>query len=98
MTKSELVANIKLNFPELSEADCLLCINEMINAMSHQLSCGNKFEIRGFGTFSSKQRAARIVRNPRTGEKIQRAETAYPSFKSGKMLKDRLNKTSVDAL
>ena len=93
MTKSELVANIKLHFPELSEADCLLCLNQMITFMSENLSTGNKFEIRGFGTFSSKHRAARIVRNPRTGEKIQRGETAYPSFKSGKMLKDRLNKT-----
>ncbi len=98
MTKSELVANIKLRFSELSEADCLLCLNEMITYMSHHLSQGNKFEIRGFGTFSSKQRAARMVRNPRTGEKIQRSETAYPCFKSGKMLKDRLNKTVSNVL
>ena len=98
MTISELVTNIKLRFPELSEADCLLCLNEMITYMSHHLSQGNKFEIRGFGTFSSKQRAARIVRNPRTGEKIQRSETAYPCFKSGKMLKDRLNKILSNTL
>lgn len=95
MTKSDLVCNIKKNFPYLSDADCLLCVNEMIDFMAHHLSKGSKFEIRGFGTFAIKLRAARIVRNPKTGETMQRSETAYPCFKSGKMLKLRMNKDNI---
>ncbi len=96
MTKSELVNNIKKSFPYLSEADCLMCINNLIEFMGQHLSAGNKFEIRGFGTFASKTRPARTVRNPKTGEQIQRKATAYPCFRSGKMLKDRLNQPLAD--
>jgi integration host factor subunit beta len=91
MTKSELVNSIKRSFPYLSEADCLMCINSLIDFMGDHLSLGNKFEIRGFGTFSTKTRQARTVRNPKTGEQIQRKASAYPCFRPGKMLKDRVN-------
>jgi integration host factor subunit beta len=91
MTKSELVNSIKKSFPYLSEADCLMCINSLIDFMGDHLSQGNKFEVRGFGTFSTKTRQARTVRNPKTGEQIQRKASAYPCFRPGKMLKDRVN-------
>lgn len=92
MTKSDLVCKINEKFPLLSAADCLLCVNEMIAFMAQHLSHGSKFELRGFGTFAIKLRAARIVRNPKTGETMHRNESAYPCFKSGKMLKQRMNK------
>lgn len=95
MTKSDLVCNIKNKFPYLSDSDCLVCVNEMIDFMAHHLSKGSKFEIRGFGTFAIKLRSARIVRNPKTGETLQRCETAYPYFKSGKILKLRMNKDYI---
>jgi integration host factor subunit beta len=91
MTKSELVNTIKQSFPDLSDADCLMCINSLIDFMGDHLSLGDKFEIRGFGTFSTKTRQARTVRNPKTGEKMERKATAYPCFRPGKMLKDRVN-------
>jgi integration host factor subunit beta len=91
MTKSELVNNIKMRFPYLSEADCLMCINNLIDFMGDHLRQGNKFEIRGFGTFSTKMRQARTVRNPKTGEKIERKAASYPCFRPGKMLKERVN-------
>ena len=92
MTKSELVTTIKQSFPDLSDADCLMCINNLIDFMGGHLSQGNKFEIRGFGTFSTKTRQARTVRNPKTGEQLERKATAYPCFRPGKLLKDRVNK------
>ena len=98
MIKSDLVTNIKKKFPYLSDADCLLCVNQMIEFMAYHLSIGNKFEIRGFGTFAIKRRDARMVRNPKTGETMHRNETAYPSFKSGKMLKERVNKVNLASL
>ena len=98
MTKLDLVTNIKKNFPYLSNADCLLCVNQMIEFMAYHLSIENKFEIRGFGTFAVKHRGARMVRNPKTGESLHRNETTYPSFKSGKVLKERVNKVDLDSL
>jgi integration host factor subunit beta len=47
--------------------------------------------LRGFGAFSVKQRAARIGRNPRTGEAVQVATKRLPYFKTGKELRERLN-------
>jgi integration host factor subunit beta len=92
MNKADLVINLKKKFPYLSDADCLVCVNELIDYMAHHLSKSNKFEIRGFGTFMVKRLSARIVRNPKTGVKLNRSETAYPSFKSGQVLNDRINK------
>jgi integration host factor subunit beta len=48
-------------------------------------------ELRGFGAFSVKERAARIGRNPRTGAAVQVAEKSIPFFKTGKQLRERLN-------
>ncbi len=91
MTKSELVTNIKEKISYLSEADCLTCINNLIDFVGDHLSTGNKFEIRGFGTFFTKTRQARTVRNPKTGEQIQHKTSAYPCFRPSKLLKDRIN-------
>lgn len=68
----------------------------MIDYISHHLSHGHKFELRGFGTFAIKLRCARTVRNPKTGENLHRDKTAYPYFKSGKTLKERMNKDAID--
>ena len=54
------------------------------------LDAGGKVQIPGFGTFGSKQRAARQGRNPATGATIMIAAKKYPFFKPGKGLKDRV--------
>jgi len=60
-----------------------------------------KVELRGFGTFTVKRRNARIGRNPRTGEPVPVDEKARPFFKTGRELRERLNrggmKSSRDA-
>ena len=55
------------------------------------LARGDRVELRGFGAFSVKHRAARIGRNPRTGDAVQVAEKSVPFFKTGKELRLRLN-------
>ena len=52
---------------------------------------GDRVELRGFGAFSTKERAARVGRNPRTGEAVQVDKKYVPYFKCGKDLRDRLN-------
>ena len=56
------------------------------------LARGDRVELRGFGAFTVKQRNARIGRNPRTRETVQVGEKAVPYFKTGKELRDRLNR------
>jgi integration host factor subunit beta len=55
------------------------------------MSRGDRVELRGFGAFSVKQRDARVGRNPRTGETVSVKEKHVPFFKTGKLLRDRLN-------
>jgi DNA-binding protein HU-beta len=55
-----------------------------------ELDAGRDVQIPGFGTFSSKRRAARSGRNPATGQTITIAAKKYPTFKAGKGLKDRV--------
>jgi integration host factor subunit beta len=52
---------------------------------------GDRVELRGFGAFSVKSRDARTGRNPRTGESVEVEAKSVPFFKTGKLLRDRLN-------
>ena len=52
---------------------------------------GNRVELRGFGAFSVKKRDPRLGRNPRTGEAVEVDEKHVPFFKTGKLLRDKLN-------
>jgi integration host factor subunit beta len=60
---------------------------EIIDAMAR----GDRVELRGFGAFSVKSRDARTGRNPRTGESVEVEAKSVPFFKTGKLLRDRLN-------
>ena len=55
---------------------------------------GERVELRGFGAFSVKKRDARVGRNPRTGEAVNVDAKSVPFFKTGKLLRDRLNGNS----
>jgi len=61
--------------------------DEIVEAMAE----GKRVELRGFGAFSVKKREARTGRNPRTGETVDVEEKHVPFFKTGKLLRDRLN-------
>ena len=63
----------------------------MLDAISGTLANGGSVSLVGFGTFSVKARAARMGRNPRTGEAIQIKASNVPGFKAGKGLKDAVN-------
>ena len=66
-------------------------IREFMETVSAELAKGDRVVLTGFGTFSVKQRSARIGRNPQTGAKIQIAAAKIPSFKAGKRLRDTVN-------
>ena len=91
MTKSELIERIAAVQAQLSAKDVELAIKTMLDHMADALAEGDRIEIRGFGSFSLHYRAARVGRNPKTGDKVQLAGKYVPHFKPGKELRDRVN-------
>jgi integration host factor subunit beta len=93
MIKSELVQRIASQNPHLYQRDVENIINAILNEVTAAMSKGDRVELRGFGAFSVKHRPARTGRNPRTGEHVSVAQKSVPFFKTGKEMRERLNKT-----
>lgn len=91
MIRSELIEKIAAENPHLYQRDVERIVNTVFERIIDAMSEGNRVELRGFGAFSVKKRDARIGRNPRTGEAVQVDEKHVPFFKTGKLLRDRLN-------
>jgi integration host factor subunit beta len=94
MTKSELIQRIAELNPHLYHRDVERIVTTIFDEISEALAHGDRVELRGFGAFSVKQRDARIGRNPRTGAAVHVAEKHIPFFKTGKLLRERLNEGS----
>ena len=91
MTKSELVARLAERNPHLYHRDVERIVTTIFDEIGDALSRGDRVELRGFGAFSVKQREARVGRNPRTGEAVKVSSKHVPFFKTGKLLRDKLN-------
>ncbi len=91
MTRSQLIMQLAERNPHLYHRDVERIVSTIFEEISAALARGERVELRGFGAFSVKQRAARIGRNPRTGEAVQVASKRLPYFKTGKELRERLN-------
>ena len=91
MNKSELVAAIAEK-AGVSKKDTEAMLKAFIETVEGAVKSGDKVQLIGFGTFEAKTRAARMGKNPRTGEQIKIAESKIPAFKAGKAFKDLLNK------
>ncbi len=91
MIRSELIQKIADENPHLYQRDVERIVNTIFNEITDAMASGNRVELRGFGAFSVKKRDARIGRNPRTGESVSVEEKHVPFFKTGKLLRDRLN-------
>ncbi len=91
MTKSELIQRLAERNPHLYQRDVERIVSTIFEEISGALSRGDRVELRGFGAFSVKARAARIGRNPRTGESVAVEQKHVPFFKAGRDLRDRLN-------
>lgn len=95
MIRSELIQKVTDENPHLYQRDVEKIVNTIFEEIVGALSSGNRVELRGFGAFSVKQRDARTGRNPRTGETVAVEEKHVPFFKTGKLLRDRLNEGST---
>ncbi|MDD9708962.1 MAG: integration host factor subunit beta [Paracoccaceae bacterium] len=91
MIRSELIQKIADENPHLFQRDVEKIVNTIFEEITNAMARGDRVELRGFGAFSVKKRDARIGRNPRTGETVPVDEKFVPFFKTGKLLRDRLN-------
>ena len=90
MNKSELVDFIA-GEAEISKAAAGRALDAVTTAVKKTLKKGGTVTLVGFGTFSVGKRAARVGRNPQTGEEIEIAASKVPTFKAGKAFKEALN-------
>lgn len=89
MNKAELIAEVALK-AGLSKKDAEKALNATLDTISDALANGDKVQLVGFGGFETKQREARMGRNPRTKETIEIPAARIPLFKAGKALKDKV--------
>ena len=90
MTKSELINSIAEK-SGLAKTDAEKALKAFTDTITEALQAGEKVALVGFGTYSVGDRAARVGKNPQTGEEIQIAAAKVPKFKPGKALKDAIN-------
>ena len=94
MIKSELVQRIAGQNPHLYQRDIENIVNAVLGEITAALARGDRVELRGFGAFSVKHRPARTGRNPRTGAHVSVDQKSVPFFKTGKEMRERLNKAA----
>lgn len=90
MNKTELIEHISTK-ADLSKADAGRALEAFIGAVKTTLKKKGSVTLVGFGTFAVSERAARVGRNPRTGEAIKIKKAKVPKFRPGKALKDAVN-------
>ena len=91
MTKSELILKITRKNAFLYQKDVYKIIDIFFDTVTKALKDGDRVELRGFGSFTTKLRNARIGRNPKTGDPVAIPKKRMPFFKMGKLMKERIN-------
>lgn len=89
MNKNELIAHVAETSGS-SKADASTAVDAVLDAIADQLAEGNSVVLAGFGTFETRDRAARSGRNPQTGETIEIAASTSAAFKPAAALKRRV--------
>ena len=94
MIKSDLIARLAEQHPQLHAKDVALAVTLILDAMSTTLSRGDRIEIRGFGSFNLNYRPSRQGRNPKSGEPVSVPAKYSPHFKPGKELSWRVDRAA----
>lgn len=90
-TKAELIEAVATG-ADISKSKAELALNTALDTIKKSVAKGNPVQLIGFGSFSSGKRAARMGRNPKTGEAIKIAASKTVKFTAGKAFKDAVNK------
>jgi integration host factor subunit beta len=94
MTKADLIDEVS-RLAELTRKDSEVIVETIFDSVVRSLRAGDKIEIRGFGSFRTRQRKPRVGRNPKTGERVDVPAKKIPFFKPSKELKDLVNDSAV---
>ena len=92
MTKADIIREVS-NMTGLTKVEVEVVFNSIIVNICDSIKCGERVDIRGFGSFLVKQRPARDARNPATREIVKLQERFVPVFKVSKILKEDVNKS-----
>jgi len=92
MTKSELIERLTTVSGTVNKKEAELIVNTIFDSIGDALVGGDRVEIRGFGSFTVRERDAREARNPKSGEVVRIPNKKTPFFKTGKELRERVNR------
>jgi len=95
MTKAELIEDVS-RAVEMSRKDSEIIVETIFESIVKSLRTGDKIEIRGFGSFRTRQRQSRVGRNPKTGARVDVPAKKIPYFKPSKELKDLVNSSPAE--
>ena len=95
MTKADLIEEVA-RITDVTRRDSEVIVETIFDSIVHSLRAGDKIEIRGFGSFRTRQRNSRVGRNPKTGDRVDVPAKKIPFFKPSKELKDLVNSTQAD--
>ena len=90
MTKSELIEKLAAAQGQLTAKDMELAVKMILDHMSDALVSGEQVKISSFGTFSVREKSARVGRNPKTGEEVPINPRRVLTFRPSHLMKDRV--------
>ena len=93
MTKAELIEEVS-KVVEMTRKDSETIVETIFESIVNSLHKGEKIEIRGFGSFRTRQRQPRVGRNPKTGSRVEVPSKRIPYFKPSKELRDLVNQSA----
>src|SRR4051812_44538711 len=96
MTKADLIDEVS-GLVELTRKDSEVVVETIFDSIVRALRAADKIEIRGFGSFRTRQRKPRVGRNPKTGARVEVPSKKVPYFKPSKELKDLINGSKAEA-
>jgi len=94
MTKAELIDEVS-KVVEMTRKDSETIVETIFDSIVNSLHKGEKIEIRGFGSFRTRQRQPRVGRNPKTGSRVEVPSKRIPFFKPSKELRDLVNQSTA---
>ena len=94
MTKADLIEEVS-RVVEMTRKDSEVIVEAIFDSIVRSLRAGDKIEIRGYGSFRTRQRQPRVGRNPKTGTRVEVPSKRIPYFKPSKELKDLVNQTET---
>ena len=90
MNRTDLIEKV-VESTGVTKKEATAVVTAAFDAITEALVAGDKVQLIGFGTFETRERAARMGKNPQTGEAVEIAACKAPAFKAGKALKEAVN-------